>query len=68
MSLTEDKLRIIYKNHKPYGIRDAGGFLFFFTKIDKYTGQESRYRQEIEQQYKLADHLLGFLIKSQQDN
>jgi len=56
-----NSLEIIYKNNKPYGIRDEGGFLFFFTKITKHTGQEERYRQEIEEQFELADFLLETL-------
>lgn len=56
-----EKLEIIYKNNKPYGIRDRGGFLFMFTSIDKYRGQEERYREEVEQQYRLADFLLAAL-------
>ena len=58
---TFKKLQIIYKHNKPYGIRDAGGFLFFFTDISKWTGQEERYRQEIQEQYDLADYLLKCL-------
>lgn len=50
-------IKIIYKNNKPYGIRDEGGFLLFFPKISKYQGQEERYRKEIEQQFILADYL-----------
>ncbi|MBC8147386.1 MAG: hypothetical protein H8E98_05320 [Bacteroidetes bacterium] len=57
------KLQIIYKSNKPYGIRDEGGFLFFFTSISKYQGQEERYRQEVEEQYALADFLLESLKK-----
>ena len=52
------ELKIIYKNNKPYGIRDYSGFLFFFAKIPKFSGQEERYRLEIEEQFKLADYLL----------
>ncbi len=59
----QEELRIIYKNNKPYGIRDISGFLFFFTNISKYQGQEERYRKEVEEQYKLADFLLQALIK-----
>jgi hypothetical protein len=55
------KLKIIYKNNKPYGIRDSGGFLFFFSDVHKYTGQEERYRQEVAEQYELADYLLNAL-------
>jgi len=54
-------LKIIYKNNKPYGIRDSGGFLFFFAQISKYTNQEERYSGEIEEQFKLADYLLNRL-------
>jgi hypothetical protein len=57
------ELRIIYKNNKPDGIRDENGFLFFFTSITKYDGQESRYREEVEEQYALADYLLEALKK-----
>jgi hypothetical protein len=56
-----NKLQIIYELNKPYGIRDSSGYLFLFTKIDKYSGQEERYRQEVEEQYKLADFLLNAL-------
>jgi hypothetical protein len=60
-NVCEDKLQIICKNNKPYGIRDRSGFLFFFPDISKYPGQEERYSQEIEQQHKLADYLLNAL-------
>ena len=53
----DGKAKIIYKNNKPYGIRDNGGYLFFFSKISKFTNQEERYRREVEQQYRLADFL-----------
>ena len=56
-------LQIIYKNNKPYGIRDKCGYLLFFCEIQKWTGQEERYRQEIEDQFKLADYLLSALKK-----
>ncbi|MHA1280589.1 MAG: hypothetical protein ACTSQ8_25820 [Candidatus Helarchaeota archaeon] len=54
-------LRIVHKNNKPYGIRDDSGFLLFFPEISKYPNQEKRYKQEIEQQYKLADLLIAAL-------
>ena len=56
-----EDLKIIYKHGRPYGIRDGGGFLFFFCRVNKYAGQEERYRREIEEQYRLADNLLNFL-------
>lgn len=55
------KLEVIYKHNKPYGIRDSTGFLFFFTDIHKYSGQEERYREEVFERYKLADFLLNAL-------
>ena len=63
-----DKLQIIYKNNKPYGIRDSGGFLLFFVEIAKWSDQEERYRQEIQEQYDLADYLLGALKQKAQPN
>lgn len=39
-NLIDGEAKIIYRNNKPYGIRDDIGFLFFFSKITKYTGQE----------------------------
>ena len=49
--------KIIYKNNKPYGIRNENGFLFFFSDITKYPNQEERYTEEISEQHKLADFL-----------
>lgn len=64
--LTYGKIQIVYKdNGQPHGIRDNGGFLLFFPDIFKYEGQEERYRQEIERQYKLADYLLDSLINKE---
>ena len=54
-------LEIIHKQNKPYGIRDSGGFLFFFTHITKYPGQEDRYVDEVFAQHGLADFLLKAL-------
>ena len=56
-------VKIIYKNNKPYGIRDETGFLFFFVDITKWPNQEERYRREIEEQYELADYLQNVLSK-----
>jgi len=56
-----NELQIIYKHNKPYGIRDENGFLFFFSRITKYGNQEERYRQEIEEQFKLSTFLLDAL-------
>jgi hypothetical protein len=56
-------IEVICENCRPYGIRDSGGYLFFFTNIYKYPGQEDRYRKEISEQFKLADDLLIFLRK-----
>ena len=56
-----NKLQIIYKHGKPYGIRDESGYLFFFTEVSKFPGQEERYRQEVFEQYALADYLLSAL-------
>lgn len=55
------KLCIVYELNKPHGIRDEHGYLFFFTKIQKWPGQDDRYRREVEKQFKLADFLLSSL-------
>jgi len=60
--ICEDDLKVIYKNNKPYGIRDQRGFLFFFSDISKFQGQEERYREEVARQFKLADYLLSKLL------
>lgn len=57
------KLQIVYKNNKPYGIRDSSGFLLFFTPVSKFPNQEERYRQEVMEQFALADYLLEALEK-----
>ena len=64
MPICDAGAQIIYKNNAPYGIRDKTGYLFFFVKVIKYSGQEERYHQEVEQQYKLADHLLSSLVNA----
>ena len=56
-----NKLQIIYKHNKPYGIRDENGYLFFFVNISKFSNQEERYRQEVQEQFVLADYLLSSL-------
>jgi hypothetical protein len=56
-----NKLQIIYKNNKPYGIRDKTGFLLFFADVSKFPNQEERYRQEVQAQFDLADYLLSSL-------
>lgn len=53
-----NKLQIINKHGQPEGIRYEGGFLFFFPSVTKYSGQEDRYRREIQERYELADYLL----------
>lgn len=60
----DGKARIIYKNNKAYGIRDDGGYLFFFANITRFTGQDERYREEIEEQLKLADYLVAVLNRT----
>jgi hypothetical protein len=65
--MKHEKLQIIYKNHKPYGIRDDGGYLFFFSDVSKYPGQEERYRSEVEEQFALADYLLQSLEERKEE-
>ena len=57
----DGELQIIHKNGQPYGIRDKGGYLLFFPKVSKYTGQEQRYIDEIQECYLLADKIVNAL-------
>jgi len=59
--LTDDNLRIVYKNGRAYGIRDQGGFILFFPRIDKYEGQQERFGKELQQQQELANFILEAL-------
>jgi len=59
--MNDGNLEIIYRNNKPYGIKNAGGYLFFFAVISEYPGPEESYREEIEQQVRLANYLLSAL-------
>lgn len=63
-----ENLQVIYRNEKPYGVRDRNGFLFFFAKVSKFPGQEERYRREIAEQYALADYLLKALRRREVEN
>lgn len=56
-----NKLQIIYKHGQPYGIRDENGYLFFFREVSKFSGQEERYRQEVQESLALADYILEAL-------
>ena len=56
-------LEIVYQNGKPYGIRNKKGYLFFFTKIEKYMRQNKRYKKELFDQINLAEYLLAQLKK-----
>ncbi len=57
----DGQARIIHKNAQPYGIRDDGGYLLFFPKVTKYTGQEERYIEEIQETFALADKIIKAL-------
>ena len=57
----KEDLRIIYQNEKPYGIRNKGGYLFFFTRVTKYDGQDERFARETKELNDMADYLLESL-------
>lgn len=54
---TEQLYELIYKNDKPYGIRNESGFLVFFPSIFKYDKQEERYKDELSIQIGMAEFL-----------
>ena len=51
-------LELVLKNNKPHGIRNEGGFLLLFPEIKKFSGQDTRYREELLEQFNIADILL----------
>ncbi|MHA1372073.1 MAG: hypothetical protein ACTSRA_20430 [Promethearchaeota archaeon] len=58
------ELKIIHKNGQPYGIRNSSGYLLFFPKVSKYTGQEKRYVEEIQETYVLAEKIIKALTEN----
>jgi len=71
---TYEKIQIIYNIVKhpvdgkiPYGIRDSGGFLFFFPKITYYQGQEERFEDELFELHELANYLHDSLLKQKKE-
>ena len=53
----DGEVQIIHKNGQPYGIRDKGGYLMFFPKVQKYSGQEERYVREIQESFAIAEKI-----------
>lgn len=66
--ICDSDLHIIYKNKKPFGIRDRTGILVFFRDISKYPDQEERYKKELAQQRELAEFILLKLKEAQGSN
>ncbi len=64
---TYPEVQIIYEHGEPQGIRDRGGFLLHFNSVQKYLGQEERYRQELVERFFLADRLLQCLQEATND-
>lgn len=58
----DGEVRIIYENGQPHGIRDDGGYLLFFPKVQKYSGQEERYITELQEVFALAEKIKKALI------
>jgi hypothetical protein len=57
----DGKAWIVHENGQPHGIRDKGGYLLFFPKIQKYTDQEERYIKELQECFALADKIIKAL-------
>lgn len=47
LPLCDGEVRIIYEHGEPKGVRDTTGYLCFFNRVNKYDGQEDRYRKEL---------------------
>ncbi len=61
--MEKSSIETIHKNGQPYGIRDENGFLLFFPKVTKYSGQELRYIEELQECFLLAEKIVEALKK-----
>lgn len=53
--------RVVYEHGEPHGIRDDHGYITFFNRVTKFSGQEGRYRRELENRQAIADLLVRML-------
>lgn len=44
--LKDGNWHCVFRNEKPYGIRNKAGYILFFREISRYEGQEERYKTE----------------------
>jgi hypothetical protein len=61
LPIVEGEVRLIMEHGEPKGIRDRTGFLVFFHRVTKYSGQEGRYRAELDLRLRQADVLVTAL-------
>jgi hypothetical protein len=50
-------VRVLYEHGEPHGIRDDSGLICFFSPVTKFSGQEERYRRELQDRQEIADFL-----------
>ena len=53
--------KIVYRNGKPYGVRNTNGYLFYFQEIPFFPGQQERYEKEVREQLAMAQCLVATL-------
>ncbi len=51
----------MYEHGECIGIRDTTGYLLHFNRVNRYDGQDERYRQELDRRRRLVDLLLATL-------
>ena len=61
MKICGTELQIIEGTGNVTGIRDKGGYLLFFPRVSRYSGQNQRYADEMAQQKALAEFILSAL-------
>jgi hypothetical protein len=54
-------VRVIYEHGQPKGVRDTTGYLCFFNRVNKYDGQEDRYRNELALRARQAEVIAAAL-------
>lgn len=49
------------KSKYAYGIRDDGGYILFFKKVEYYQGQDSRFKKEMQESWTMALMILLYM-------
>ena len=63
--LCDGEVRVIYEHGEPTGVRDDTGFLCHFHRVNHWSGQEDRYREELARRARQAEVVAAALRGAQ---